>query len=521
MLSSQSRDLEKLAAPSPPPGSACARPLWRRWLVLGLLLAAGAAALLIDDPVARWMAAGGIRGDVADVLGWSEFFGLGVGVLLVILAVHQLDPFHRPTVPRLLAASLGAGLAADVIKLVVARFRPRDFDLSYGALESFSGWFPLGAGGSAVQSFPSAHTATAVGLALALAWLYPRGRWLFVVLALLVAGQRLQSCAHFLSDTFIGAGVGWLFAVAVLPGGVWAGWFDRWEARRLRAACGFAPPRHGYSIHAKPQAARLVAAQQCGTWLFRRRTYTLVPLAAFIVGAALVVSEASPVWSYPGFPLRLAGIGALLAAGAIRLDVAGRARRGTSARGVTFEAGTLITTGMYALLRNPLYAANVLIWCGMAMLCGSLAVVAVVAAVVAVHYHLIVLAEERYLARRYRGRYAEYCRSVRRWIPRVAPKADPKRRREEPGPLPAPFTWSRVLFREADTLFLLVLGAWFISGLSQAWTPWHRGVQVPGAWYFVPVGPALAWLGIKWLKKSRWSRRREPAVRRETYTARG
>jgi len=520
-------------------------------VVPGLLLALGAVALSIDGPVARWMAARLIRGDAADALGLSEFFGHGFGALMVILAVHQLDPLHRPMVPRLLAASLGAGLAADVVKLVVARFRPRAFDLSNGALESFTAWFPLGRGGPGVQSFPSAHTATAVGLALALAWLYPRGRRLFAVLALLVAAQRLQCGAHFLSDTLIGASVGWLFALAVLPGGMWSGWFDRWEVRRMRyrrwqalkAARGFARPQQQEAIPGKRKAACLVAAQQCGTWLFRRRTYTLIPLAALVVGAALLIPEASAAWRHPGPALQMAGIGMLAAAAAIRLDVAGRARRGTSARGVTFEAGTLITTGMYARMRNPLYAANILIWCGLAVLTGSLAVLAVVAAVTAVQYHLIVLAEERYLARRYRQRYAEYCRRVGRWIPRMGPwgraNSDSqtsqtsevcetsevlrvlKGRREQSGPEPAPLAWSRALFREADTLFLLFLGAWCISGLSRGWTPWHRGAEVPGAWYFVPVGPALGWLAIKWLKKSRWSRRREPAVRAETQAARG
>ena len=199
-----------------------------------------------------------------------------------------------------------------------------------------------------------------------------------------------------------------------------------------------------------------------------------------------------------------------MAAAAIRLHVAGRARRGTSARGVTFEAGTLITTGMYALVRNPLYVANVLVWCGMAMLTGSLAVAAVVAAVAGIHFHLIVLAEERYLARRYGRRYAEYCRRVGRWLPRLG-----SRRRDAPEASPAPFTWSRALFREADTLFLLVLGGWLIGGLGHFPTPWHHPAQVAGAWYLVPVAPALALagdqvaqkIGVEPPSRRRWPRR--------------
>ena len=79
-----------------------------------------------------------------------------------------------------------------------------------------------------MQSFPSAHTATAVGLAIGLSWMYPRGRWLFAVFAALVACQRMQSCAHYLSDTLFGATVGFLVATVCIE---YVKWFDRFEGK--------------------------------------------------------------------------------------------------------------------------------------------------------------------------------------------------------------------------------------------------------------------------------------------------
>ena len=232
MLNSESGVSGVLDSSTSPVGSRSFGPMLRRWAAPALLLVAAAAALGIDCPLARWCADGKIPGDLVRVVTWAECFGHGLGVLLIVLAIYQLDPPRRWMLPRVLAVSLGAGLAANVVKMCVARSRPREFDCSLGVLESFRGWFSLGAGGSGAQSFPSAHTATAVGLALALAWLYPRGRWLFAALAVLAAFQRLQSSAHFLSDTLVGASLGWMVAMILLPGGIGAGRFDRLEAGR-------------------------------------------------------------------------------------------------------------------------------------------------------------------------------------------------------------------------------------------------------------------------------------------------
>jgi undecaprenyl-diphosphatase len=69
--------------------------------------------------------------------------------------------------------------------------------------------------GHALQSFPSAHAATAVGLAIGLSALHPRGRWLFAAFALLAVVQRIEAQAHFSSDVLAGAAVGCAAAAAV------------------------------------------------------------------------------------------------------------------------------------------------------------------------------------------------------------------------------------------------------------------------------------------------------------------
>jgi membrane-associated phospholipid phosphatase len=119
------------------------------------------------------------------------------------------------------------------MKLFLARSRPyaTKLDSLDGVLQTFGQWFPWFSMKSPWQSFLSGHTATAVGLALGLSWLLPRGKWLFAVLAILVGLQRTASKNHFPSDVLWGAAIGWLIASACLPGGWLSRPFDRLERR--------------------------------------------------------------------------------------------------------------------------------------------------------------------------------------------------------------------------------------------------------------------------------------------------
>lgn len=149
---------------------------------------------------------------VSELMSNSEAFGHGIGATLVIIAVWALDSARRPAMGTLCAASLGGGLVANLGKLAIARTRPRSYDLAIGSgWESFGQLFP-GNIGSAEQSFPSAHTSTAVGLAVILSTWYPQGKWYFATLAILVGLQRMYCLAHYPSDVLAGAALGWLIA---------------------------------------------------------------------------------------------------------------------------------------------------------------------------------------------------------------------------------------------------------------------------------------------------------------------
>ena len=207
-----------------------------------LLVLAGIAAFGADLPFSmrlrHWndKSSAAYNENVHGYLGYFDIFepfGHGLGVVLVLLVLHQLDPARRWAIPRVAVCALAAGGAADLLKMIILRTRPNDVALGFtgSVWETFRGWLPMGTGQSGLQSFPSAHTATAAGFAAALIWLYPQGRLLFTLLAVLVGCQRIVSGAHFPSDVCIGAAAGSLAATFFLYVGRLPAWFDRWESR--------------------------------------------------------------------------------------------------------------------------------------------------------------------------------------------------------------------------------------------------------------------------------------------------
>lgn len=172
--------------------------------------------LAIDLPVEYTLTSLRMRGFFRDLLNVAEVFGNGFGVALVLVVITTLDPLRRNALPRLAACAFGAGMAADLIKLLVSRERPRVVDLlGTQVWDTFGGLLPMFSGNSDLQSFPSAHSATAAGLAVGLAALYPQGRWLFVTLTIGVGLQRMFTGAHFPSDVAVSLVLGYTVARAV------------------------------------------------------------------------------------------------------------------------------------------------------------------------------------------------------------------------------------------------------------------------------------------------------------------
>jgi membrane-associated phospholipid phosphatase len=203
-------------------------PLW----VVPLLIAGGFAALPFDVRLSRQFDRSfEFNSEIGNLLRLSEIFAHGMGAAMVIVTAWVIDRRHRRELVRIGVASLGAGLVANLGKLCLSRERPDSYKGSGDGWGTFIEWFPGLGVRSDFQSFPSAHAATAIGLAMGLSWLYPHGRWLFYFFAFLAVTQRIVSQNHYLSDALWGAAIGYVVAWCCLYGPVLARLFARLERR--------------------------------------------------------------------------------------------------------------------------------------------------------------------------------------------------------------------------------------------------------------------------------------------------
>lgn len=201
-----------------------------------LIVLGGVSLVTIDFRVGRYFTVAELPDELEDFVDAAEHFGTPYGQLLALLCLFAATRWHERRVFRIFLGTCAAGLGANLVKLLVARVRPRSFDFDQLELfDGFIGWLTFGADGSKAQGFPSAHTASAFGFAALLTWAFPSGKKVFLLLAAFVGLHRITTSAHFPSDVFVGAAVGWSVAI-LFTGNTWlARKFDRLEQQVAEA----------------------------------------------------------------------------------------------------------------------------------------------------------------------------------------------------------------------------------------------------------------------------------------------
>ena len=79
-------------------------------------------------------------------------------------------------------------------------------------------------------------------------------------------------------------------------------------------------------------------------------------------------------------------------------------------------ATTLVTSGPYALTRNPMYVSLALLTTAFALFLNTWWIVFLLIPVLLVVQRFVIVKEERYLRRRFGAEYEAYTRRVRRWL---------------------------------------------------------------------------------------------------------
>jgi protein-S-isoprenylcysteine O-methyltransferase Ste14 len=153
-------------------------------------------------------------------------------------------------------------------------------------------------------------------------------------------------------------------------------------------------------------ATEQTRAAKIGAVLFRYRGFLPVP---FLLIPLLV----------PGDQTRgrwLVGVLFILAGEALR--IMGVSAAGSVTRRRSRDVQRLVTYGVFAWMRNPLYVGNFLIWIGFVIGSGVLWFLPVAVALFAIEYALIVRYEEGVLESIFGAEYVEYKSRTPRWVGR-------------------------------------------------------------------------------------------------------
>ncbi|OGW85298.1 MAG: hypothetical protein A3C35_05050 [Omnitrophica bacterium RIFCSPHIGHO2_02_FULL_46_11] len=157
--------------------------------------------------------------------------------------------------------------------------------------------------------------------------------------------------------------------------------------------------------------------ERTGNWLFRWRSYLpLVLMALFLLalkrfGYPQHSHQLDQIWEIFCFLISFLGLG-------IRMYAVGCAPRGTSGRNVKEQrAAFLNTTGVYSLIRHPLYFGNFLIWVGIVLSLRSWWFTAMTILAFWLYYEKIMFAEEEFLRREYDDQFLKWASKTPAFFP--------------------------------------------------------------------------------------------------------
>lgn len=193
--------------------------------------------------------------------------------------------------------------------------------------------------------------------------------------------------------------------------------------------------------------------EQQGNWLFKYRSF--LPLIVLVIGITLhlrteiypdtfILEETPYEIYYEMFALIISLFGLF-----IRVYTVGHTPKNTSGRNTKQGqlADTLNTTGIYSIVRHPLYLGNFLMWFGPAMLTGHFWFIIAFVLFYWIYYERIMYAEEQFLRRKFGEQYLKWSENVPAFVPKFKKfkKSD------------LPFSWKKVLKKEKNGLFALFL----------------------------------------------------------------
>lgn len=227
-----------------------------------------------------------------------------------------------------------------------------------------------------------------------------------------------------------------------------------------------------------PQAT--TAAVTIGNALFHWRN-GLFPITFLAIA---LLSRPQYFLSDPRWDLALdaLGLAVALAGQALRAVVIGLAYIVRGGKDRRIYADALVTEGLFAHSRNPLYVGNMMVYAGLFLVLNSTLGYLVGVPFFLFAYICITLAEENFLGGRFGAEYAEYCRRVPRYLPKLQGIGETVRGMS--------FDWRRLVRKEYGATF-----SWMTTALGLIYWESFRNRGAEGS-QGVLRAVLLAWLPI-------------------------
>jgi protein-S-isoprenylcysteine O-methyltransferase Ste14 len=232
--------------------------------------------------------------------------------------------------------------------------------------------------------------------------------------------------------------------------------------------------------------------EKSGNWLFERRSWLpLVLIAAGIIVMYLTNRQAVI------FDLReeLIFFGVSLFGEAVRIFTVGHAPRNTSGRNTISGqiADELNVTGIYSLLRHPLYMGNFFMWLGPVLFLRSILFVVFFILVYWLYYERIMFAEEQFLRRKFGDAYDKWSEAVNAIIPCFRGYIKPS----------LSFSYKNVLKREHNS-FVNIFIIFSILDLFRNYFLSGRIYLTP-FWIYLSIPAGILWVIVRIIhKKTKW-----------------
>jgi len=228
--------------------------------------------------------------------------------------------------------------------------------------------------------------------------------------------------------------------------------------------------------------------ERSGNWLFKRRSW--LP-ATFIVIGIIVLYLTNRQAIIFNTTAELIFLGVSLLGEAIRIYTVGYAPKNTSGRNTAAGqiADELNTTGIYSLVRHPLYIGNFFMWLGPVLFVRTSVFIVFFMLIYWLYYERIMFAEEQFLRRKFGEAYDKYSEIVRAVLPRFRGFIKPA----------LPFSIKSTLKREYNS-FVNIFIIFVLLDLSRNYFLSERIYLTP-MWIYIGVPAGLIWIIIRLIFK--------------------